>query len=146
MFHITGNGSKSSLCDPEPSFGHNKCHANVVKFSDAMSAIDWWELLSMGDAQVAYSPLHKIISEEYNKCFPIRKINKRYINNKPCLTPDLKESIKTKKLYNDWFKRIDHAKKCEKYKTLRSKLNHLLRSAERKHYQDILAEHRCNIT
>ena len=83
MFHITGNGSKSSWCDPEPSFGRSMCHANVVKFSDAMWAINLRELLSMGDAQVAYSSLHKIISEEYNKCFPIRKINKQNINNKP---------------------------------------------------------------
>ena len=40
VFHITGNVSKSSLCDPEPSFGRNMCHANIVKFRDTMSAID----------------------------------------------------------------------------------------------------------
>ena len=111
-----------------------------------MSAIDWRELLSMSDAQVAYSSFHKIISEKYNKCFPIRKINKRYFNNKHWLTPALKESIKTKnKLYINRYKGIDHNKKCEKYKAYRNKLNHLLRSAERKHYQDLLNEHRCNI-
>ena len=146
VFHITGNVSKSSLCDSEPSFGRNMCHANVVKFRDAMSVIDWREILSMRDAQVAYSSFHKIISEKYNKCFPIRKINYRYFNNKPWLTPALKESIKTKnKLYINRYKGIDHNKKCEKYKAYRNKLNHLLRSAERKHYQDLLNEHRCNI-
>ena len=98
VFHITGNVSKSSLCDSEPSFGRNMCHANIVKFKDAMSAIDWREILSMSDAQVACSLFHKIISEKYNKCFPIRKINKRYFNNKPWLTPALKASIKTKKI------------------------------------------------
>ena len=146
VFHITGNVSKSSLCDSEPSFGRNMCLANVVKFRDAMSVIDWREILSMSDAQVAYSSFHKIISEKDNKCFPIRKINKRYFNNKPWLTPALKESIKTKnKLYINRHKRIDHNEKCEKYKAYRNKLNHLLRSAERKHYQDLLNEHRCNI-
>ena len=34
VFHITGNGSKSSLCDPESSFGRNMCRANIVKFMD----------------------------------------------------------------------------------------------------------------
>ena len=98
VFHITGNVSKSSLCDSEPSFVRNMCHANIVKFRDAMSAIDCREILSMSDAQVAYSSFHhQIISEKYNKCFPIRKINKRYFNNKHWLTPALKESIKTKK-------------------------------------------------
>ena len=146
LFHMIGNVSKSSLCDSEPSFGRNMCHANVVKFRDAMSAIDWREILSISDVQVAYSSFHKIISEKYNKCFPIRKIHKRYFNNKPWLTPALKESIKTKnKLYINRHKGIDHNKKYEKYKAYRNKLNHLLRSAERKHYQDLLNEHRCNI-
>ena len=98
VFHITGNLSKSSLYDSERSFGCNMCHANVVKFRDAMSVIDWREILSMSDAQVAYSSFHKIISEKYNKWFPIRKINKRYFNDKPWLTPALQESIKTKKV------------------------------------------------
>ena len=129
VFHITGNGSKSSLCDPESSFGRNMRRANIVKFVDAMSAIDWWEILNIIDAQVAYSSFQKIISEKYNKCFPIREINKRYFNNKPWLTPAFKQSIKTKnKLYIKKFKGIDHDKKCEKYKPYRNKLN----------------EHRCN--
>ena len=52
VFHITGNGSKSSLWDSESSYGRNMCHANIVKFRDAMSTIDWREILSMSDAQV----------------------------------------------------------------------------------------------
>ena len=48
-------------------------------------------------------------------------------------------------LYTNRYKGIDHNKKCEKYKAYRNKSNHLLRRAERKHYQDLLNEHRCNI-
>ena len=59
VFHITGNGSKSSLCDSEPSLGCNMCHTNIVKFREAMSTIDWREILSMSDAQVAYSSFIK---------------------------------------------------------------------------------------
>ena len=54
VFRITGNVSKSSLCDPEPSFGLNMCHANKVMFTDAMSVIDWREILTIRNAQVAY--------------------------------------------------------------------------------------------
>ena len=93
-----------------------------------MSVIDWRDILSMSDAQVAYSSFHKIISEKYNKCFPIRKINKQYFNNKPWLTPASKESIKTK------MSCILIGNRC-----------HFLRSAEIKHYQDLLNEHRCII-
>ena len=146
VFHITGNGSKSSLCDQEPPLGRNMCHANIVKFREAMSTIDWREILSMSDAQVAYSSFHRILSEKYNNCFPIRKISKRYFDNKPWLTAALKESIKTKnKLYANRYKGTDYNERCERYKAYRNKLNHLLRSAERKHYQDLLNEHRCSI-
>ena len=146
VFHITGNASKSSLSDTEPSLRRNMCHANIVKFRDAMSAVDWREILSMSDAQVAYSSFHKLISDKYNKCFPIRKINKKYFNNKPWLTTALKESIKTKnKLYIDRYKGTNCNEKCKIYKAYRNKLNHLLRSAERKHYQDLLNEHRSNV-
>ena len=146
VFHITRNGSKISLCDSEPSFGRNMCHANIVKFRDAMSTIDWREILSMNDAQVAYSSFHRIISEKYNNCFPIRKINKRYSNNKPGLTAALKESIKTRnKLYVNRYKGIYYNERYDRYKAYRNKLNNLLPSAERKHYQDLLNEHRCNI-
>ena len=111
-----------------------------------MLTIDWHEILRMSDAQVAYSSFHKIISDKYNTYFPIRKINKRYFNYKPGLTPALKESIQTKsKLYMNRYKGINHNKKCEKYKAYRNKSNHLLRSVERTHYQDLLNEHSCNI-
>ena len=127
------------------SLRRNMCHANIVKFRDAMSAVDWREILSMSDTQVAYSSFHKLISDEYNKCFPIRKINKKYFNNKPWLTIALKESIKTKnKLYIDRYKGVNCNERCKMYKAYRNKLNHLLRSAERKHYQDLLNEQRSN--
>ena len=63
------------LSDSEPSLRRNMCHANIIKFRDAMSAVDWRWILSMSDAQVAYSSFHKLLSDKYNKCFPIRKIN-----------------------------------------------------------------------
>ena len=122
------------------------CHANIVKFRDVMSTFDWREKLSMSDAQVADSSFHEIISKKYNKYFPIRKINKRYFNNKRWLTLSIKEPVNTKnKFYVNRYKGIYHNKKCEKYKAYRSKFNHLLRGAERKHYQDLSNEHRCNI-
>ena len=110
VFHITGNGGKNSLCDSESTFGRNMCHANIVRGRN----VNYWlaEILSMSDAQVAYSSFHKVISQKYNKCFPIRKINKRCFNNKRRLTPTWKESIKTRnKLYINRCKGIDDNKK-----------------------------------
>ena len=109
MFHITGNGSKSSLWD---FLWRNMCHANIVKFRDAMSTIGWRGILTMSDAHVSYSSFHKILSEKYSKCIPIRKVSKRYFDNKPWLTAALTESIKTtNKLYVNRYKIIDYNEK-----------------------------------
>ena len=45
VLHITGNGNKScSLCDSERSSGRKLCHANIVKFMNAISVIDWGDI------------------------------------------------------------------------------------------------------
>ena len=61
-----------------------------------MQIVEWAPVTNKSDTQAAYSEFHKILCEKYNKCFPYRKLNKPYYNNKPWLTNALKESIKTK--------------------------------------------------
>ena len=69
-----------------------------------------------------------------------------YHDRKPWLTVGLRESIKIKnKLYIGTKRGQNKEEKHIFYKQYRNKLNHLLRSAERKYYQDILKEHRSNI-
>ena len=58
-------------------------HQNVVKFSEELKAIDWENVVNKQNAQEAYSIFHKIITEKYNLCFPIKKCQKRYYNKKP---------------------------------------------------------------
>ena len=99
----------------------------------------------MDDAQQAYSAFHKLLAEKYASCFPFKKIAKRYYHNKPWLTADSKESIKIKnKLYVKRFKGGNTEDKCEQY-IYRNKLNHIMRTAERKHYLDLLIEHKSNL-
>ena len=96
--------------------------------------------------KVIYSEFHKILCEKYNKCFPYRKLNKPYYNNKPWLTNALKESIKTK---NKFFVARNKSNNSEErtacYKTHRNRLHHLLRTAERQYYQDLIMQHKDNI-
>ena len=78
--------------------------------------------------------------------FHIEKINKPYYNNKPWLTNAMKESIKMKnKLYIIRNKSNAPDGSNERYRMYRNKLNHILRSAERKYYQDLLIEHKTNV-
>ena len=111
-----------------------------------MQQINWNCVTDKSDAQASYSEFHRVISQKYNKCFPYRKINKPYYNNKPWLTNAMTESIKIKnKLYIIRNKANAPVGSNERYSMYRNKLNHILRSAERKYYQDLLIEHKTNV-
>ena len=69
-----------------------------------------------------------------------------HITKKTWLTLALKESIKTKnKLYVTSTKGSNKKEKSAQYKLYRNRLHHLLRSAERKYYHDLLVEHKSNL-
>ena len=78
--------------------------------------------------------------------FPYRKLNEPYYNNKPWLTNALKESIKTKnKLFVARNKGNNSEERTACYKAYRNRLHHLLRTAERQYYQDLIMQHKDNI-
>ena len=98
-----------------------------------MKNVIWDDILLEQDTQQAYTTFQDALLEMYNKCFPMRKVTKKYFFNKPWLTPALKESIMIKnKLYVSRNKgAYTEAKKY--YKKYRNKLHHLIKSAERKY-------------
>ena len=121
-------------------------HQNIVRFSEEIKGINWDNVVYKHNAQEAYSAFHEIITEKCNLCFPIKKCKKLYHNKKPWLTSAFKQSIKTEnKLYISRNKVDDTEKKVAFYKNYRNKLNHLLRSAERKYYHDLLIQHKSNM-
>ena len=145
VFHIT-NGSGTVAEQSEFILKRDYRYNNILKFKENLAKIQWDRILNEQNAQVAYNAFCNILTQEYDKCFPIKKHSKKYCNKKPWLTSALKESIKIKnKLYisrnrgNETERRISH------YKTYRNKLHHLLRAAERQYYQDLLTEHKSNL-
>ena len=50
-----------------------------------------------------------------------------------------------KKMYVKRFKGGNTEEKCKQYRIYRNELNHIMRSAERKHYLDLLNEHKSNL-
>ena len=147
VFHIAGNMSTSKLTQPvSPKLTRDMRRKNIETFSTEMQKINWNNLLCINDTQSAYSTFHKMLSDVYDKCFPYKKFDKPYYNKKPWLTLTLKESIKTKnKLYVTSTKGSNKKEKSAQYKLYRNRLHHLLRSAERKYYHDLLVEHKSNL-
>ena len=139
--------STSKLTQPvSPKLTRDTRRKNIAKFSTEMQKINWNNLSCINDTQNAYSTFNKMLSDVYDKCFPFKKIDKPYYNKKPWLTLALKESIKTKnKLYVTSTKGSNKKEKSAQYKLYRNRLHHLLRSAERKYYHDLLVEHKSNL-
>ena len=146
-FHIAGNMSTVKLTQPVSlKLTRDMRKKNIEKFSTEMHNIDWSNLILINDVQRAYITFHKTISDVYNNCFPYKKFDRPYYNKKPWLTLALKESIKTKnKLYVTSTKGSNKEEKSTQYKIYRNKLHHVLRSAERKYYHDLLVEHKSNL-
>ena len=145
IFHIAGNTSNDNAPKGLPLMRRDMSQKNIMKFIDEMKLTSWQSVLDENNTQLAYSIFHEIVSSTYNTCFPLKKISKKYYVNKPWLTSALKESIKIKNKLFVSTKRHGNDNMIPFYKRYRNKLNQLLRSAERKHYHDLLNEHKSNI-
>ena len=97
IFHMSGNIEYDAINTPTTRLMHDLRQCNINRFVIEMQIVEWASATNKSDTQAAYSEFHGILCEKYNKCFPYRKPNKPYHNNKPWLTNALKESIKTQK-------------------------------------------------
>ena len=147
IFHISGNIKLEASADIGMALKRDMRHHNIQNYLREMKTIDWSKVMECNEAQPAYSSFHAIISEKYNKCFPLRKCRtNRYNNSKPWLSSALKESIKYKnKLFINRNMGEDADERLTFYKLYRNKLNHILRITERNYYRDLLVEHKADV-
>ena len=146
IFHLTNSNKNKESDLPEVMIKRDYNHKNAVKFTEEISKIVWDDFLLEQDTQRAYTTFHTKLSDIYDKCFPVKKIKKKYYFNKPWLTPALKESIKIKNRLYAYRNKGNHIQeKNLNYKRYRNRLHHLMKVAERKYYQDLLVEHKSNI-
>ena len=112
----------------------------------AFSSYDWSELLSVTDGQMAYDLFHNKLIECYENHLPMKmiKLNK-YKARLPWLNDTLKEAIKQKNVLYVKQLRTNNEDDIKFYKSYRNTLTKLLRHAERKHYHDLLEEHKSDL-
>ena len=147
-FHIAGKTPLSSENNDQspPLLLRNFSQRNINRFITEMSNVDWQPIIDLNDARDSYANFQNKISKLYDICFPLTKTKKKYFNNKPWLTSALKESIKRKnKLYVNRNKGQNPHEKDIFYKQYRNRLNHVLKSAERKYLCDLIIQHKSNI-
>ena len=121
-------------------------HRNIEKFKENLRKVEWNEVLQTKDPQVAYTAFYNKLSSIYNTCFPIRRFKKTYRTKKPWITENLSKSINTKnKLMAKSKKQPYNMKLQSKYMDFKRTLQKTIRFAEKKYYDDLFAQHRCNL-
>ena len=118
---------------------------SMSSFRDALQNTSFQDVLDSKDAQIATSAFYNQLRSLYDKYFPIKTLTKKYSCKKPWLSDGLKQSIRNKnKLYKKILK-YPSDDNTKNYKIYRNKLHHLLRSAERQYYQDLLQNNKNNM-
>ena len=75
IFHIAGNAQFQPSVSNHKTLMRDMRHRNIQKFVHEMKIVNWNQVLECDDAQLAYTTFHAMISEKYNKCFPLRKFS-----------------------------------------------------------------------
>jgi len=99
-------------------------------FKNQPQQTDWTCIYDCDDVNYSYDILLKIISESFEYCFPLTKLSRKRMKDKPQVTSALKKSSRVKNyLYKKWLK--TKSKICEDgyknyrkvYKKLHVRLN-----------------------
>ena len=111
--------------------------SNIAKFSEALSSIDWSDVLeSVG--RMSFEMFLTKFNDLYNSSFPIKTIKSKYNNRKPWLTDGLKNSIQKKNKLYVQARKSNCSESILMYKRYKNKLNSLLKRAERDHFNNVL--------
>ena len=142
IFHINRKSSitESEIYITKRIFSERNNHA----FQMTVNEIDWSEIYGASTINNAFDLLHDKLGELLNKYFPKVRIKWKY-NRKPWPSDCLRLSIKTKhKLYYR-YKKIPSVKNEVNYKTYKSQLQKLLKTAEKQYYQELLTRYKNNM-
>ena len=118
---------------------------NVTKFSSALLNHDWNHILQNNEPQSAYYSLMNDYVKMYNSSFPIKSFKLGYKTRKTWLSEGMKKSIKNKNRLYRRQKTSGNPEHELAYKSYRNKLNSLLLTAEKNHYENLMDQHKNNL-
>ena len=118
---------------------------NMREFSETLSHTDWSVMYTASGTQEAFDLFHNKIMELHNKHFPRVRIKTGYSNRKPWLSEALRNCIERKNKMYYAFKKVPSVSNETCYKKYRNKLNHIILTAEKQYYHDLLEKHKGNL-
>jgi hypothetical protein len=119
--------------------------SNIENFTNTLINYDWNCVTNIPDFTEAFSLFHTEYKGLYDKCFPLKVVRNGYKNRKCWLSEGLRNSIKIKNRLYVLSKQFPTAENLQKYKMYKSKLQKLMRSAERQHFQNLLESNKGNL-
>ena len=119
--------------------------SNKENFTTKIQQADWSQIMNEGDTQEAYSLFHQQISNIFNETFPIKRTKIGYESKLSWLTQGLKNSIHRKHELHTKYLKKNSIENKNIYKKFKNKLSHILKTAERKFYQDELIKNQNNL-
>ena len=118
---------------------------NKQAFLTGIQEMDWGQLLGCHGTQTCFTKFHEKLTALHNKYFPLTRMKWKYNNRKPWLSDGLKSSIKHKNKLYHIYRKMNSVYNETTYKIYKSKLQRLLKTAEKIHYQDLLLKYKDNL-
>ena len=119
--------------------------ANKHSFLHSLHEIDWHEIYNIPETNSSFDKFHSILKELHAKHFPKVKVKIRYSNNKPWLSDEMKDAIKKKNKLYRISRKIPSVHNEIEYKTFKNRLQHKMRSEEKKYYGLLLEKYKGNM-
>ena len=146
QFYINNHINNQSLNKEIFYYKRNINMENIMKFHVKLEESKIQEIIKISNTKNAYTSFHKILTDTYNKCFPIKKHKiKSYTNNKPWLTQGIKNGIKHKNFLYSIYLKNPNIKNEKLYKTYKNKLLNIIRKEERNFLQTKIEKYKNNM-
>ena len=120
-------------------------HESTLNFIGDLENINWENVCSTNEAQLAFTMFYEKLCSLYNKHFPIKRVKIGYKTRKPWLSANIINCIKNKNRLYIYSLKHPTDDNILKYKNYKRTLNKAMNNLERKHYQDLLINNKKNL-
>ena len=138
----------TKLTNEQKIFKRDMKNFDAEKFATELnSEVIFHSIINENDVNGKYEIFHQHFLKTLNNNAPLKQLSKREQRqrNKPWITKGIRKSIKTKtQLYKKFIKTNDNFF-YNRYKIMRDKLNHLIRSQKRKYYNNFFEKNKKNM-
>ena len=88
--------SRNKSVSRKQEFGRIYNNTNIQKFVHLLAPIKWEEILNIDDVDAQYERFYNILGTSFNQAFPLVKISRARIKDKPWITAGLRKSKRKK--------------------------------------------------